>query len=248
MQIIRPHDQKIPPHNKAITEMAERFKIRIIPLRGKIPLIKDWPQKASYDPIQLNKWESQFPGCDWGMTLDDFFVVDIDGELGAIKKEWLNSNPYRQKTTKGHHYLYKNTEGIKGKIRLTGSVDILARGKQIKLYKNIFSYLLPPSLIPEPPKELLDFILKREGKKTEWTPGQRNNTLNKKIYLAVKNESRAGVEWAKEKALKAGLPKEEVERTAKSAIDSLGDYQLRNKHLNKHKKTLILYSQWSKKH
>ena len=59
---------------------------------GKIPLLAKWPDKASDDPGVLNRWFSQRPNLNLGMTLGGRVGVigfDIDGEYGRNKVEQL---------------------------------------------------------------------------------------------------------------------------------------------------------------
>ncbi|MDR3752859.1 MAG: phage/plasmid primase, P4 family [Terracidiphilus sp.] len=53
--------------------------------RGKLPLIAEWPARASSDPAVLEAWAQEYPGCNWGVATGQpsaVFVVDVDGEAG----------------------------------------------------------------------------------------------------------------------------------------------------------------------
>jgi P4 family phage/plasmid primase-like protien len=53
--------------------------------RGKLPLIAEWPVRASCDPAVLESWARENPQCNWGVATGEpsgVFVIDIDGEAG----------------------------------------------------------------------------------------------------------------------------------------------------------------------
>ena len=60
---------------------------RLIPCkpRDKTPLIKEWPQRASSDPLVIAAWSREYPGCNWAVLTglgSRVFVLDIDGAKG----------------------------------------------------------------------------------------------------------------------------------------------------------------------
>lgn len=73
---------------------------RLIPLKpnSKEPLIKGWPEKASSDPKQIEAWARAYPGCGWGLVLDErTLALDVDdtarlGDLLATYPE-LDGGP-----------------------------------------------------------------------------------------------------------------------------------------------------------
>lgn len=72
------------PH--AVIEAARRGG-RLFPVKahGKLPLIADWPSKASSESAVLEAWAREYPGCNWGMTTGQpsgVFVIDVDGASG----------------------------------------------------------------------------------------------------------------------------------------------------------------------
>jgi hypothetical protein len=53
--------------------------------KGKLPLLKGWPEAATSDIAQLEAWTVQFPGCNWGLatgTASGLVVIDVDGAEG----------------------------------------------------------------------------------------------------------------------------------------------------------------------
>lgn len=55
--------------------------LRYLPLRPgtNIPAIRDWPRLATSDPLVLDGWRAEFPGCNWGvLTGNGLGVLDLD--------------------------------------------------------------------------------------------------------------------------------------------------------------------------
>jgi putative DNA primase/helicase len=70
----------------AIIDDARRgWRLFPVKPRGKLPLIAEWPARASSDPAVLEAWVREYPGCNWGVATGQpsgVFVVDVDGEAG----------------------------------------------------------------------------------------------------------------------------------------------------------------------
>ncbi len=116
----------------------------------KVPLIKDWPNKASCDPEQIRVWSRTWPGCNWGALAGEksgFVVVDVDNKngkhggltlaffLAQYGLDWLNT-PTQFTPSGGYHIFLKypidrkvtkSTEGI------GPGLDMIADGGWIAL-------------------------------------------------------------------------------------------------------------------
>ena len=46
--------------------------------RGKVPLIKDWPNAASTDADTICDWFDRWPCCNYGIATRGLCVVDVD--------------------------------------------------------------------------------------------------------------------------------------------------------------------------
>jgi Bifunctional DNA primase/polymerase, N-terminal/Primase C terminal 1 (PriCT-1) len=69
-------------------QMAIAHGLHLLPVqaRGKIPLISDWPNKASSDASIVQGWSEQYPGCNWGIACgltSGIVVIDIDSRHGG---------------------------------------------------------------------------------------------------------------------------------------------------------------------
>lgn len=71
---------------QAVAEAAQRgWKLFPCAVRGKLPLLKDWPGKASSDLTILQSWANEHPRCNWGIvtgTASGVVVIDVDGAEG----------------------------------------------------------------------------------------------------------------------------------------------------------------------
>ena len=49
--------------------------------RSKEPLLNRWPVMASSDPQQIEAWQTQFPGCNFGAAAsDDICILESDDD------------------------------------------------------------------------------------------------------------------------------------------------------------------------
>ncbi len=72
------------PH-EIIVSARRGWKLFPVKTGGKLPLIADWPGRASNDLEVLEAWAREYPGCNWGVATGQpsgFFVVDVDGAAG----------------------------------------------------------------------------------------------------------------------------------------------------------------------
>src|SRR5262249_50737942 len=63
--------------------MALAHGLHLLPVqpRGKIPLIADWPNRATSDPAIVQLWHDEHPGCNWGIVTgikSGVVVLDVD--------------------------------------------------------------------------------------------------------------------------------------------------------------------------
>lgn len=76
---------------KSALAYASRFKWYIFPLepKSKSPLVKDWPNRASNNPMQIRKWWSRWPDANIGLATgkSDLLVIDIDEKKGVSGME-----------------------------------------------------------------------------------------------------------------------------------------------------------------
>ena len=71
-----------------IATFYAEHNIKVIPVRkqDKKPLTNHGWKDASTDKVVLQEWNKQFPNCNIGIptgTINNIFVVDVDGEIGA---------------------------------------------------------------------------------------------------------------------------------------------------------------------
>lgn len=58
---------------------------RVHPLRGKLPILKGWPERATTDPSQIRKWWDKFPKANVGVATgrqSNLLVLDVDNKHG----------------------------------------------------------------------------------------------------------------------------------------------------------------------
>ena len=147
--------------------------------------------------------------------------------MGGIKQEWLDTASFSQNTQstfqgkKTSQYFFKWEDRFKifKNRRLPGTtIDIRTQGGQVVLYRP-----LPPAEIWEDLNQMPEDLFKalcaqlKEKPKDDWKEGNRNNTLFKKVAMDMENNQGRNVPSIMDKAIKVGLSKSEVKKTAKSA-------------------------------
>jgi hypothetical protein len=105
---------------KTVIEFIRETGAYVFPVRAgaKTPAIKDNLLAASDSPKQILAWESQFPGCNWGLSLakSKLIAVDVDtkdGKAGGetyfvldLKHGWPATRAHHSPSG-GRHYLYR---------------------------------------------------------------------------------------------------------------------------------------------
>jgi hypothetical protein len=145
--------------------LAENFGWRLIPLKGKKPIIRDWPRNASNDAAQLKKWWRAHPGANMGVATgaaSGTDVLDVDGEKGKrslleLQEKYgqLPETVLSETGGGGLHYFFSDSgEDFKNSTgKIAAGLDFKTNGGQV---------VLPPSTHPG------------TGKKYSWinSPGQ----------------------------------------------------------------------------
>lgn len=57
--------------------------LRVLPLRrgGNQAVLPDWPRRASADPVQIEAWRRDYPGCNWGILTGNGLVSYASNSL-----------------------------------------------------------------------------------------------------------------------------------------------------------------------
>ena len=122
---------EITPHPAEAPEPVLRLAARgwrLLPCaeRGKIPLLTDWPRRASCDVGTICMWAKKHAGCNWGVACgpdSGVWVLDVDGEPGDASlrslveqhgDEWTGTLAVT--TARGRH-LYFSHPGAGNAIR-----------------------------------------------------------------------------------------------------------------------------------
>ncbi|KAA8753971.1 bifunctional DNA primase/polymerase [Paenibacillus sp. UASWS1643] len=118
---------------------------------GKVPLIANWPSKASEDPAVLEKWFNNRPKLNLGMILGGevgMVGFDIDGEYGQTKMEQLfdgNIPPTWHFSTPGggSRYLYRVPKHVA--LRKQADVNSEVVHEELSLLADGQMTVIPPS-------------------------------------------------------------------------------------------------------
>lgn len=161
---------KTTPENTVLEEAIEcaRRGWPVIPLRMKIPLIKNWPKLATVNEDQIRKWAAKHPGCNFGLATgkrSGVLVWDIDKEAGGLEtlKELKATRGDFPVTVTcatgggGRQYYFKYPEGrsIKNEVKFYAGMDVRTTGGQV---------VLPPGRHPS-------------GRRYSWVEGRGPNDV-----------------------------------------------------------------------
>jgi hypothetical protein len=180
---------------------------RVIPctVKGKKPLIKNWPRLASSDALAIRRWAEQHPGCNWGVVTgaeSGVFVVDIDGEEGRASLAALEAQHGALPVTLmsrsgrldgGEHrwFNYPVDRWIRSSTgTVSANLDIQSDGKHVIVSPSIhhsgrpYQWLNPEHPVVDAPGWLLDLLKGKGGNRNAQSTfsgvlfeGKRNNGL-----------------------------------------------------------------------
>ena len=228
-----------------IAKSTIKSKIPIFPVSAdKIPLIKGWKEKATYNKDQIKKWLKLKPAF-WGVPTGEpsgMFVLDVDfrkkngkpcglPQLGVLNLDDLKT--YKQETQstykgkKTHHYLFRWQErmgDLKNGRLADSTVDVKTNGGYIILYRPFPDR----SVIETMPDDIFKAVLisrKRENAlsklpENKWREGFRNNTLNTEIYNDAVATGGENTETLVGRAILKGMPVAEAKATMLSAFEA----------------------------
>jgi hypothetical protein len=128
---------------------ARGFRVFPCKANSKEPLIGQWQIAATTHEPKIRAWAAEFPGCNWGMVLDNKAAVDIDprnGGASTFNREWkdrLSEDPtlVSQTASGGAHLIYALPEGVRLKSRPN------AFGPGVDLKSGSGAYLVAPGSV-----------------------------------------------------------------------------------------------------
>lgn len=140
--------------NKSVLAALQlNYGLTPIPLVGKKPILKDWPNRFINDPIQqkeinegiidstgkIIKFDDKNIGVITG-AVSDCIVLDIDNLSSLSKLEKMGDIPltWKVRTNRGIHLYFNNNDQIQS-MKLWDNIDILSDKKQV---------VAPPSIHP----------------------------------------------------------------------------------------------------
>jgi hypothetical protein len=140
------------------------FRIFPVKHRGKVPLIKRYPQLATTDPEQIRKWFNKFPGCNYGvLSGGGLLVLDVDPRNGgdeSYENLRLKYGAFPNTWTvlcrdNGFHlyFSYPKEFDVRCKTGLLPGIDIKATGGYVigpgSIHKTGWRYQWKPGFGPD---------------------------------------------------------------------------------------------------
>jgi hypothetical protein len=126
---------------------------RVLPVKGKIHLVKNWPALASTDDATIKEWWTRYPEANIGIAtgaLSDLFVLDVDPDKGGEDslrslEAQFGSLPQTIEVLTGgggRHYYFRHP-----RIPIGNSASQLGPGLDIKTEGG--QVVAPPSIHPK---------------------------------------------------------------------------------------------------
>jgi hypothetical protein len=141
----------IPPEVRAAA--GRGWRLFPVEARGKLPLIKGWPEAATSDIAQLETWAHQYPACNWGLatgTGSGVVVIDVDGAEGRAALADLERQGFTLpvtltvttgRTDGGEHRYYRQPSGVDIRNDQSGKI-----GAQVDVRGTGGFVVCPPSV------------------------------------------------------------------------------------------------------
>lgn len=151
----------------------------VLPILGKQPIIK-FANKPPLSENDIKKIWNLNPTADIALKTDKFFVIDVDrhGAVDGLQSlsalhhdEWFKDTLTAATVHGGYHFYFKKPDGVE----IKQNIGIL-KGVDIKAHKNNYILVAPSknggyrwlnkAPIKEPPKGLVDWLVKEQNKNT----------------------------------------------------------------------------------
>ena len=151
-------------------------------------------------------------------------IFKADAHSKAFYQKVISRSKFCQRTQSGgwqHFFKWSENKIIKSKNAIFSGIDLKAHGGYVCLYQMPFN----PKAGFETFKEfydalpVFDFSIKQKVS-AGWTPGNRNNNLNKLLYSAINRNDLGTAIEVLNRAVESELPVSEICRTFKSVVDS----------------------------
>lgn len=230
--------KKIPSPTPSSTQHSEALQLahrgfNVMPLAGKVPLLHDWPTRATSDSTQIDLWWSETPDANIGAKVfKGHVVVDIDPRNGGDQTwEQLNQGHSLPATlttltgSGGQHYWYKLPYDRPVKGKAGAGIDLKSSTGQVVMPGSIHpdtGYLYRWQTFTEVallPDHLFSSVYRLPSVSRSRSPkGKRSAGLLRRVASAVKGERNNVLFWAACRALEDGQDLEDQLREAATGI------------------------------
>jgi hypothetical protein len=128
------------PFADAAPDLAERWGLPVMPLDGKVPMVKGWQRKV-WGPRQVANWAEKSPTANVGLKTGEcsrLTVVDVD-DLAQRDTviEVCGPSPLEVRTPRGGVHIYYQHQGERNRCGILSGVDVRGEGGQV---------VVPPSI------------------------------------------------------------------------------------------------------
>lgn len=104
--------------------------------RSKEPLLNRWPEIASSDPQQIEAWQAQFPGCNFGAAASDDICIlesdDVNTLRDKLSRQLPETYTVQARPNRPHIYFRQTAESrAAGNLDLPGIFEFKQRNRYV---------------------------------------------------------------------------------------------------------------------
>jgi Bifunctional DNA primase/polymerase, N-terminal len=112
------------------------LSIHPVKSRGKEPLLNRWPEMATSDPRQIEAWQQQFPGCNYGVAASDDVCIlesdDVDTLRDKLSRQLPQTYTVQARPNRPHIYFRQTAESrAAGNLDLPGIFEFKQRNRYV---------------------------------------------------------------------------------------------------------------------
>jgi len=160
--------------------------------RAKVPLLTDWPRRASSNAEVISRWAEKYVNCNWALATgpeSGVFVLDVDGERGEnslrslVEQHGTWEKTLTASTKRGTHFYFRWPDA---ETVIRNSANKIGAGLDVRGRRGYV--IVPPSVHPS-------------GTRYEWTadsqaiaaPGWLLETITSATTRPVLSPSEFGI-------------------------------------------------------
>jgi len=148
--------------------------------RSKEPLLNRWPEMASSDPQQIEAWQQQFPGCNFGVAASDDICILESDNVNALRDKLSRQLPatyvVQARPSRPHLYFRQTAESrAAGNLDLPGIFEFKQRNRYVVAEGSIHPEGMRYNcMVDAPIVEIPDWLVVENGLRSSYVGSSAN--------------------------------------------------------------------------